>query len=126
MRKKKIENGLKPLDNLLKEQYRLQVKMIITMVGVSENTWNAWVRDVRIPQEEKKELFVKTFDKAVNYPDNFSGKTKEEVLQDIKECYLKDIGKTSAHAEEMIRRMTRLDKLLFYIVNQYQKDLKKE
>lgn len=123
MRKKKNENGLKHLNNLLRQQYKLQVKMINTMVGVSENTWNAWVSNVRVPQEEKKELFVKTFDKAADNPYNFGGKSKEEIVGDIKEYYIKESSKDSVFLEEKIAGISQLDKLLYYILDDYRENI---
>lgn len=116
MRKKRIENGLKPLNDLLKNQYRLQVKMIITLVGVSENTWNAWVRNVRVPQEEKKELFVKVFDQAAENPYNFGGRTKGEIISDIKNLYREESGLRADAMGKNIDSILELDELLYFIM----------
>lgn len=116
--KQEICNNLKCLNQLLREDYKLPVKVIISMVGVSENTWNSWIRDQRIPHQEKKEQFIRKFVQATQNADDFEGKSQSEIMQDLKEKYRLVCDSQSELKKEKIRKADSMSELLYILMDQ--------
>lgn len=114
----KIHNNLKCLNLLLREDYELPVKVIISMVGVSENTWNSWVRDRRVPQQEKKELFIQKFGRATQNEHDFQGKTQKEILCDLKERYQQMCASQRIPVKESVIKAVSIEAALHGLLNE--------